>query len=502
MSAGTRSIILACGLSVAAGLPVQAQQTEIDVTLDRLVELGLRDSYRVRQMQLQVERTRSNLLAEQAGLKSRVELRVAAPELEVVSDYKWNSVLGRDELIRENTRRWQADLSIRQPVILFGYPTNGHLSLNNRVYRYNQIAETSDVRYYNRYFIEYEQPFFQPNRMRNDLEEAELDLERSELDYQNDIVGMIDDLAEDYFDLFESAAERVIAGGVVTNLQRGLEAAREVVAADSTRELELNQLQVALVNAREEEQQTAGQFRLQAENIKQRLRLSAADSLVVRPELNLEPVDVDVEHAIELARTLAPRMRRLEIQRRNNEISLEETRGRNAFRMDVGLTYGREMQDPAFENIWTEPRNSYTVNVSGYIPLWDWGQREHRVQASRYNMERTELQIEEALTEIETNVRNEVRNLEEYEARALALQENLTFAREITATTIERYRTGRASLVDMLQTSDREADTAENFLDAFLGYREALLRLQQMTHYDFERGQPLLDRFRIGPAND
>lgn len=30
--------------------------------------------------------------------------------------------------------------------------------------------------------------------MRNELDEAELDQERAELDYQNDIVGMINDL--------------------------------------------------------------------------------------------------------------------------------------------------------------------------------------------------------------------------------------------------------------------------------------------------------------------
>lgn len=38
----------------------------------------------------------------------------------------------------------------------------------------------------------------------------------------------------------------------------------------------------------------------------------------------------------------------------------------------------------------------------------------------------------------------------------------------------------------------------ENQLEAYLGYQNALLELQQMTFYDFERGMPLMERFRIG----
>jgi outer membrane protein TolC len=158
------------------------------------------------------------------------------------------------------------------------------------------------------------------------------------------------------------------------------------------------------------------------------------------------------------------------------------------------------MQDPRFEHLWSEPRNSYTINVSGYIPIWDWGERRHRIQAERYSLDQTDLEIEEARTSIETSVANEVRNLEEYEQRALNMQENLTFAEQITATTIERYRSGEVDLVGLLQTIDRESATARNFLDAYLGFQNALQRLQRLTYYDFERNMPLLDRFRIDPS--
>jgi hypothetical protein len=50
----------------------------------------------------------------------------------------------------------------------------------------------------------------------------------------------------------------------------------------------------------------------------------------------------------------------------------------------------------------------------------------------------------------------------------------------------------------LLQSLEREVSTNRNFLDAFLGWRGALLRLQQLTYYDFERDLPVLERFGIG----
>jgi outer membrane protein TolC len=486
-------------LITPGGQLVPGPETQtIELTLERMVELGLRDSYRVRQLQLEVERTRSLLKAAQAGLKSRVDLNIAAPEFQAISENKWNSDLQRNELIAENTRRFQTDLSIRQPVILFGFPTNGTLSLNNRVYRYTQIdGDEYDVRYYNRYFLGYDQPLFQPNRMKNDLEEAQLDLEGSELEYQDDVVEMIDELAGDYFELLEDAQRQELAADVVRDLEAAATAARDIAAATPARAIELDQLRVELANAREDYNQAGSSLRLQTENLKQQLRLPAATTLAIRPTLEVRPVVVDPMRAIELARTLAPRMRQLAIQMRENEIRLDETKGENGFRMNVGFTYGREMQDPLFRNLLEEPRNSYTVDVTARVPLWDWGQRRHRIQAQEHSLERVQLSIEEAQSDIETSVRSQVRSLEEYRQRLVNMQENRELARKTTDSTLERYRAGEVTLVDLLQTIDRESSTAGNFLQAFMGYQETLRRLKELTYYDFEYNMPLVERFAV-----
>jgi outer membrane protein TolC len=155
------------------------------------------------------------------------------------------------------------------------------------------------------------------------------------------------------------------------------------------------------------------------------------------------------------------------------------------------------MQDPALRELLNDPSNSYTVGVSGYVPIWDWGARDARVQAQRLNLERTRLSIEETEENIRREIGNVVRNLDEYQQRALNMQENLELARQVSAMSLAQYAEGRGTMVDLVQAFERQADTAENFLEAYLGYRNAVLELQQITYYDFERDMPMLERFQL-----
>jgi outer membrane protein TolC len=135
--------------------------------------------------------------------------------------------------------------------------------------------------------------------------------------------------------------------------------------------------------------------------------------------------------------------------------------------------------------------------VSAYLPVWDWGERSARVEASRINVRQTQLEREEAMTQIVSNVQNVARSVEEYQSRALNMQQNLQLASNLSASSLDLYRRGSATILDVFQSFRREADTASNLLDAYLGWRNSLLRMQQLTFYDFERDVPVLERYGV-----
>lgn len=474
----------------------QAQEV-VDLSLESAVEMALGNSYRVRQLQLGIEQSRRWLAAHRAGLKSRVYMNVTTPEVAAISDNKWNSDLRKYEIVKENNRRWEMNLAVQQPVILFGWPTNGYLSLNNRMYRYMQLNGGKDLSYYNRYFISFQQPLFQPNNLKNQLEVAELDVDNVELDFQNNIIRLIDDISDDYYDLFELAYRRVIYEGQVRLLEEATPIARQLSESDTSRSIEVSLLQVEIANAREQQNQTASSYRLASSSMKQRLGLPEDVEIHINPVIDIRPIKVNVEQAIEYGRELRPQLRQLEISRRKDEIDVENARGWDSFRANLEATYGREVQDPHIGNLWSNPDNSYSIGLHAYVPIWDWGRRKARIEAEKIGLQKTELYIEEAEKEIQSNISNMVRNLEEYQSRALTMQKNLHMAEAIARETLQRYREGRITILDLLQSLKRQKDTAENFLTAYLGYQEALMSLATYTHYDFENDVPIAKRFEV-----
>ena len=493
------SIVFFVGSGSSPGLMAQAivrPGQVIDLTLDSALDIAMENSYQVQQLRMDIERTRHNLKAQEAGLKSQVYMNLQAPTINSTSDNKWNSYLQKDEIIHQDTRRWQMDLSIRQPVILFGYPTNGYLSLNNRVYQYIQRKNgNANVDYYNRYFVRFTQPLFQPNDLKNSLEQAQLSLESEELGFISDIARLMDGIAGDYYDLLELAFQQEIYAAHVRTLERINDIAQSHAAVDSSRALEAIQLQVELANTSERLSQNLLDMRFQSADMKQRLMLEATDSLFVVPAMKeIVPIAVDLDQAIQYGYQLQPRMRTLEISRRRSEISHENTVARGAFSMDLEMTYGLEKQDEYYDKLWDDQDNSYSVSVSAYVPIWDWGERKERILASEIGLERTDLTIEDTRTRIATDITNAIDNLEEYQRRAITMRDNVNVSRNLIELSIAQYEEGNLSINDLIRIVTSHRDSELNLVDAYLGWRESLLNLTMNTYYDYEKDQPLIDR--------
>ncbi len=465
----------------------------INLNLDSAVRIAMENSYRVRELRMEIERRRHELKSRQASLKSKVYMNLRAPEINSISDYKWNSVIGKEEIIREDTRRWQTDLSIRQPVILFGHPTNGYLSLNNRMYRFLQADGKKEIDYYNRYFIKFEQPLFLPNYLKNDIEEAELNVERNELDFMRNIAGMLDDISDDYYDIFSVKNRIRIYRDHVQNLSELAKLIKDISSGESSPDI--MQVEVELANSREQLNETQINLRRELTGMKQRLRLSDTDSLDVEARIQeIVPFTVNREQAIEYGLKFQPYLQQRQIDRRRHEIWYEETKARDSFRVNLQMTYGQEKNDKNYRELWEEQDNSYSVSVNAYVPIWDWGERKERIKAEEISIKRTDLDIEEERHDIVVDIENAIDDLEEYQTRVLGMIKNLDMSRKLADISLDRYRAGEISITDLLTIMNSHRDSEINRLDAYLGYRESLLVLMFETYYDYEHDIPLITK--------
>ncbi len=487
------SFILAFTLTSIASV---SAQEKIQLTLDSAVDIAMKNSYRIKHLQMNIEANRLWLKARQAGLKSKVYMNLQAPNLSSSSDFEWDSNLGRDVIVKKNTTRWQADIAIRQPVVIMDYPTNGYLSMNTRTYRYLQKHEGNDVDYYNRYYVKYEQPFFQPNYLKNNIETAKLDLQRRELEYARDRASTINSIADDYYDLFEFTCNDVIYQQQIENLQRVALIAERAAEADTTRRIEAVQVKVEIANIGENRLKNQSRIRQESARLKQRLRMSQQDSIYVVPEFPFKPVHIDLDQAIEYGHNLHPLLRMLDIDKRKNEINVDNAKGWDSFSLNLAMTYGLEKQEDDIQSIWNEYDNSNSIALNAYVPIWDWGRRKTRLEAQKISLRRTELSIEENRNSISSNISIEVENFLEFQSRTENMMKSRELAADITEAGIEQYNSEIISIRDVIQMIESQKDTEMNFLDAYQGYRRSLIALMIRTFYDYENNISLLDKFK------
>ena len=299
--------VLSIFFFIIFSVTIYSQETRT-LTLESTLDIALTNSYRVKKLELGIENQMYKLEAEQAGLKSSVYLTLKAPEIKNVADTKWNSELQQDEIVHQNTQLWQSELTVKQPVILFGFPTDGYVSLNYKVYRYQQLKEdeADDVNFYNRLYFEFDQPFFLPNKLKNNLERAELNLEQRKMEYLSDRMQIVEDITNDYYRLFRIVYRNNLFEDQLKVFDEISKIAANKTAQDSAKKVDLLQIGLEKANLTESYLDNSASMRNEFANLKQKLRIGLGDSLSIDTKVNIDKLIIEPEQAIECAEKYNP----------------------------------------------------------------------------------------------------------------------------------------------------------------------------------------------------
>jgi len=470
----------------------------IHLNLDSAIDIAMNNSYRTKRLKLEIERNIYYLRARKASLHTQVMLKLKSPDLQNISEYKWNSELKKDEIVRVNTALWQSDLALRQPLIFFGYPTNGYLSLNYKLYQYDQRdvgIQEHDV--YNRLYLQFEQPLFLPNELKNDLEVAELNLQDVQLDYINERLQIVEDIADDYFELFRTVCQNEIYLNHMQMLAKLTEASDSTDISSSIRAMEKQQIELEKNNVHESLLDNQSRNRQELADMKQRLRLAPEDSLQVSSDITLTQIDIDLEQAMQLGFDNSPYLQQLHLSKRRAEIDVENAKANNAFHMSLEMTYGLEKQNNQLQELWDDFDNSKSLTLNAYLPLWDGGVRRNNIQAEKLDVSRRQLEIEEEKEEIHKDIINAFTDLRQFYARVITMQTSVQLSQSIADSSLRQFQRGMISLQDVLQILNRNRETEEKFLAVYLDYRRASVDLMTETCYDFDKGRSLFQELNL-----
>jgi len=467
-------------------LPQLGAQT---LTLEKALETAFQNSPSIQEAAFRLEISERNLKAEQAGLKSQLNLTITPISLSETRTF--SELTGRYNT--QNLTMSEARFSISQPIKW----TDGTLTIIDR-FNWQEAASsfTGSVKqatFNNSLTLRLTQPLFTYNRISLRIRELELALENSRLNYALQKLSIERQVTQQFLDLFASRESVKIAQEELKNATESHQIIESKVKAGISAPEELYQADLTRLNSQASLETKQIQYANAVDTFKILLGLSLSDEIEVVADIRKHIVDVDLLKAMEHALAHRMELRQRDIAVQNAIADVIRAGAENEFKASVDLSLGLTGVNEDFRNIYGSSNTDKKVAISLNIPLWDWGQKQHLLAASQAQVETERLSSQEERKQIQYEIRQAYRNLQNQERQIEIAEVNIKNAQLTYEINLERYKNGDLSSKDMqfyqLQLSEQKLQE----LEALISYKMALLDIKIRSLWDFETNQALLD---------
>ena len=436
-----------------------------------------------------LEISRRELEAQRAALKSRFGLTVTP--FEHSRDRTFNELVSAYNT-QEQTHAG-ARFSIRQTIA----PTDGTLSLV-QAFDWRRASSSfagagSRRSYSNALFLRYSQPLFTHNRTRLALRRLELALENALLHFAVQELQIESQVTRRFLDLYYLRRNLAIAAEELRNAEESLEIVGRKVEAGITAREEL--LQAGLTRANSRAAVDDARLRLEDGLDDFRLLLGLPLDAELEVEADVRKRLVEVDPGLAERHGLAHRMeiRQRQIEVRNALDQVIETGAQNEFKGSVDLTYGLTGTDPAVADLYDSPTRNQEVGIRFEVPIFDWGEKEHRMAAARERVRSRERSAAEEERRIVKEIRQACRGLDNQAAQIEIAEKSVESARQTYRLNLERYRNGDLPSKDIAFYQNQLSREQLNEVRALIDYQLALLDLKVRALWDFAAGEPVID---------
>ncbi|MCB0306503.1 MAG: TolC family protein, partial [Calditrichaeota bacterium] len=380
---------------------------------------------------------------------------------------------------------------VSQPIV----PTDGTLSLRNQFSWRDVTSEFGSAQnrsFSNNLFLTYQQPIFTYNRTKLDLRDVELDLENTQINYSLQELLLEVQVAQAFYGAFRQKMSLQVSQEEYQNTQRSYQIIENKVSAGLAAREELYQAELNLTSSRSTVQNNQVAMENSLDDFKRLIGMPISEEISVVAEVTQEPVEVNLDKAIEFALKNRQELRQRQINIQSAKANLTRSSAVNEFRGDINLSYGIFGNDEEFSRLYDKPTENQRVSLSLEIPLYDWGERKSRIRAAEVSVESSNLSLEEEKTGIIIDIRKAYRNLENQVIQIEIAQQNVRTAQLTYDINLERYENGDLTSMDLNQFQTQLSAKKIGLVEALINYKLALLDLKVKSLWDFERNQPVL----------
>jgi len=459
------------------------------LTIEKAMDIAEEHSPSLRRSHMNLERYQQNLVAQRASLKSKFSLN-----LNPVDYSKSRSFDNRLSQWYTNERfSATGTFQVDQPILW----TDGVLSLINRFgWQDNNSnidgTKTSNKAFSNDLYLQLSQPIFTYNKRKMELQQIEYDYENANISYALQRLSTEKDITQQFYSVYMAQSQLAITREELTNAQQSYEIIKNKVEADLAARDELFQAEVNLASARSslEEQQVS--LENSKDQLKQTLGMDLNEDIMVFAEVQIKPVEVNLEKAIQHGLESRLELRQREIESKELAFDMIKTKALNEFKGDIALSFGLIGDNRHLEKIYNNPTQNPRVAISFSVPIFDWGEKKARVKAQEVAQKINRLEFHEDKVNIELNIRQTWRSLENLLSQIKIAKQNVANAQRTYDLNLTRYREGDITGMDMNQFQTQLSNKKIAYTQALINYKIELLNLKILSLYDFEHDVPIV----------
>ena len=271
----------------------------------------------------------------------------------------------------------------------------------------------------------------------------------------------------------------------------GFDIVKNKVEAGLLAQEELYQAELNFANAQLSVQDNELALTNAEEAFKREIGMSLDEEIRLVTALEAQAVVVDLEKAIDLAMKSRMELRQRAINIEQAQFNLTRTKSQNEFRADVQLTLGIFGDNEVFSKVYDRPTRNPSVGVSLNIPIFDWGERNARIQSQMVTIRTQQLELSEDQKQIRMDIRRAFRSVQTQMPRIEIARKSVENAERTYEINLERYVNGDLTGIDLNQFQSQLSTKKIDYARALINYKTQLLELKILTLFDWEKQQPV-----------
>lgn len=283
----------------------------------------------------------------------------------------------------------------------------------------------------------------------------------------------------------ESARQNFAQADTLYRIARGRYEMGSITESDML-QLEVKRLneETALLNAG-----TQLDYAMQA--LRSYLGITTDDSLVIHTDSIVPIFTVNPDRALSIALQRSPDV--LSWQRRLTQADADVSYAKSqaGLKADIYLRFGLTQTANRFKEAYRNPMDQQYVSIGLSLPILDWGRGKGRIQVARSQRELVAIQVEQAETDFEQNIRRIVAQFN-LAARRVGISRR-------TAETAERhydvarrlYVMGKTTVLELNNALNEKDSARQSAMSALETYWNLYFTLRSLTLYDFEKDREI-----------